>query len=95
MLPEGLQTITANSFKQWKLRRATVPGTVRVIQRGAFEECQCLTEVTFVGDSLLEVIGENSFRGSGLESFTVPGRVRSVMARAFYDCKSLGMIILS
>lgn len=68
---------------------------MKVIQRGAFEGCSCLTEVFFAGNSQLQIIGESSFRGCGFGRFAVPAHVRKIMAHAFQDCKNLATVTLS
>lgn len=71
-LPNCLEVISKNAFKDSSLTKVEIPNSVIRIEAGAFENSS-LTEVVFEEDSKLEYIGTNAFYNcSNLSSFVVP-----------------------
>lgn len=60
----------------------SIPGTVTVIHKGAFENCNSLREVTMQDNSVI-TIESSAFSNSGLEQLTLPNSVVSIGDSAF------------
>ena len=62
--------------------KVTLPSSLLVIDRFAFEECKALNEV--VAQEGLEVIDQAAFRNSTLKIFSIPSTVVTIGKQAFY-----------
>lgn len=63
-----------------------VPACVKVLEKDAFKNCQCLRRITFRSGTKLEKIGENCLMGKGLEEFVAPPTLRTISNKAFRGC---------
>jgi hypothetical protein len=63
--------------------KVTLPSSLIMIDRFAFEECKVLTEV--VAEEGLEVVGQSAFRGCiALSTFVIPSTVVTIGKNCFY-----------
>lgn len=69
------------------LRKVIIPGSVKVIDQGAFGNCKNLKEVVF--NEGLEKILSSAFSGVGLESVTLPNSLIEIDQLTFYNCPNL------
>ena len=69
----------------------TIPNSVKIIEKCAFEDCSSLTSIT-LPDSVTS-IGYCAFKGcTSLKSITIPKSVREIREEAFYGCNALKKI---
>lgn len=71
----------------------TIPKSVRIIGKGAFELCTKLRRVYFEQGSTLESIGVSAFSDSGIRSITIPAKVNRIEQSAFYSCEYLTEVV--
>ena len=91
ILNEGLETLGKHQsyccngvFSNTRLRRVTLPSTLRVLGSNAFERCVNLREAMFEKNSVLKKIGENAFRNcSRLKSICLPEGLESAGSECF------------
>lgn len=69
----------------------SIPGTVTIIRKGAFENCHSLIAVNMVDNSVI-TIEPSAFDNSGLEHLTLPNSVTSIGDKAFYGIESLSSV---
>ena len=99
-----VRTIGTHTFYEEGLyiESITVPGSVRVIEPGAFELCLSLHELIL--SEGLEQIGASAFQATGLEQVSIPATVRQIDAlqevpcaltfaedSPFYSCDGFGI----
>lgn len=86
--------IAANAFKNnKKLKKVTLPNSIKVIGKGAFQNCSNLKTVTM--GSNVRTIGDNAFRGcSRLTRITIPAKVTKIGKKAFYNCRKLKKVTI-
>ena len=76
-----------------KLKRISLPDSLKSIGKGAFRECENLKEIT-IPDSVTS-IGDSAFSGcNGLKSIIIPNNVTSIGIFAFDDCTGLTSIMI-
>lgn len=75
------------------LTSITIPASVTVIGKNAFNQCKNLKSVTFASGSKLTTIGESAFQADySLTSITIPSGVTDIYDNAFNGCGSLGSV---
>ena len=78
---------------QSQVKSITIPASVTVISKTAFNMCTSLTELNL--SEGLEEIGEMAFWNCrSLETLTIPSTVKTIGANAFADCSSLKSVTL-
>lgn len=84
--------VDANAFKNnKKLKKVTIPKTVKKIDKNAFQNCTALTSVS-IGAGVT-VIQDGAFAGcSKITRVTIPAKVTQIGTKAFYNCKKLKSI---
>lgn len=75
------------------LREINLPGSIVLIESGAFFNCMSLREIN-LPESLL-YIGNNAFYGAGLRSLNLPDSVLAINTFAFEGCQHLKTAHLS
>jgi len=73
----------------------SIPASVKVIGRSAFDGCNKLETVTFASGSQLEKIGGYAFAWSGLTSITIPASVNYIESGVFASCANLSNITVA
>ena len=76
-------------FCYTRIKRITLPSTLRVLGDGAFYGCNRLKRVTFAEGSQLEQIGPHCFSSTAIEEFQAPPSLREIGCEAFSSCSSL------
>ena len=75
------------------LEEVVLPGSVREIGRGAFENCTSLTKVRF--NCRLEKIGSGAFQNTALTTVKLPSSLKEICqerftgVKPFYQCRNL------
>lgn len=91
-LPEGLELLGAEWFKDSCVEKVTIPSSVRKLGSHAFGGCGRLCEVVFAPGSCLESIGDSCFIACDLRSVVIPRSVREIGEAAFYGCQYLSSL---
>ena len=91
-LPDELEEVGEDWFRDSEVEQLVVPGSVRVLGRSAFAGCERLREVVFESGSRLEIIRAACFSDCGLTKMLIPRGVRSIGPMAFYDCWRLSAL---
>ena len=80
-----LDSIGYNAFYGTNLSSIELPSKVRIIQYGAFEECDSLAFVTLPAN--LEYLGNGAFQYcNSLTSIVIPDKVKQIKDFTFYGC---------
>lgn len=93
-VPEGATEIAGGAFRNVnrEIRSVRIPGSVKTIGYGAFEECN-LTEVVMKDG--VETIGYGAFeRCRNLTKVVIPGSVRTIGYGAFKECSNLTKVVM-
>lgn len=93
IIEEGTTDVAANAFEsQAQLLSVRVPASVKTIGEAAFKNCVNLTQINFIGESILEEISEQLFYNcQALDDFVIPATVKKIGNQAFYNCKAFEM----
>ena len=83
-IPEGVNEMGAEAFSYSSFSTLNVPGSLKVVSRGAFQGCRELTDAV-LSDGVA-IIGERAFHGSGLIHITLPETLRFIGDEAFSGC---------
>ena len=99
-LPEGVEVIKSNSFKNKNISTIIIPSTVQEIKESAFEDCKQLVNVIFRGSESANAkplsIAKNAFKNcSSLQTVTFPARLSSFNRKAFESCTKLVSVDIS
>lgn len=94
ILPEGLERIGSNAFKNCvKLSKITIPNSVFGIGHSVFEDCKNLKEVKI--SNRVKYVERSMFAGCvSLEDIIIPESVKSIEYKAFYHCSNLTNILI-
>lgn len=88
IIPEGTEKICSEAFFGSLIEKITVPSSVRIIDRKAFDRCLNLKEVIF--EEGIESIGEYAFSYNNLlKEITLPKSLKEVGGYAFEHCEAL------
>ena len=79
-------------FENSEIQEVELPTTLKMLEYGAFQNCQSLTIVAL--PEKLEYIGEGCFKESGIQKITLNRRLKKIGQAAFCGCKSLCHITL-
>ncbi len=92
-IPASVKTIRQYAFyHNYNIKNAVVPNTVKVIEEGAFGNCENLESVTLFNESLTD-IGCFAFAYCyKLERIVVPKSVSLIDKNAFYNCSKLKQV---
>lgn len=92
-LHEGLLAMGERSFARSGVSAVTIPNSVRLIGKGAFQGCEALREMTL--PSNLEEVSEECFDGCiSLKEIVIPEGVTKIGKYAFRKCESLTRIVI-
>ena len=100
VLNEGLEKLEESrgcdrcggAFGGTKIKKITLPTTLKVLGENVFYQCSELKSVAFQETSALEKIGRHCFSESGIERIMIPKTVKTIGAGAFEKCKDLKVI---
>ena len=85
---ECVTAIEETAFRGRNITAMTIPGTIRTVSEGCFQNCELLEAVT-VGEGIVR-IGKNAFYGcSKLKELYLPSSLSSFATHAFSGCPSL------
>lgn len=76
------------------LKSVTIPNSIEVIEKGAFQACRVLENITFANESNLVEIGDYAFYLTNITSITIPEGVKTIGKYAFSFCTNLTTINL-
>jgi hypothetical protein len=76
-----LTVIAEEAFSHSGLRAIVIPVTVRIIEKRAFYDCFCLTELQWAEGSEVEVLEEEAFERTNLSAFEIRGSLQYIGAR--------------
>lgn len=94
-LPQSLQTIEKSCFALSSIASISIPSTVVAIENNAFKDCEYLTNISFPGNSDLEVLGDYAFRNcDALQSIEIPDGITVFNQGLFYGCENLQTVSL-
>ena len=94
-VPKGATAIEGLAFRKvnHEIRSLRIPGSVKTIDYGAFENCDNLTKVV-ISDGV-ETIGQFAFGSCySLKKIVIPGSVRTIGPNAFERCRSLTKVVI-
>lgn len=80
-------------FSGTRIKRITLPSTLKTLGDETFLNCKILKHVLFRDGSELEEIGAGCFSGSGVEEITVPSSVTAICKEAFSKCRGLKKVL--
>lgn len=93
VLPSGITTIGANTFRESSLESINLPEGLTTIKDMAFSKCASLKDVTL--PSSLTSLGQYAFLYcSSLTKITIPGSIKTVSFGAIGACSNLQTVIL-
>ncbi len=72
----------------------TIPSLVKIIKRGAFEQCTNLATINFDQNGALEEILTQAFWGTAITSVTIPEEVKKISTSTFAYCPNLTTVKL-
>ena len=91
IIPAGTTVIGESAFaKNQRVRSVRVPGTVKRIERWAFDECENLTAVIL--DEGIQAIEAFAFPCGKLKEIVVPDSVCEVAGAAFGQCEECALM---
>ena len=79
----GITKIGNHAFEQTNITSITIPDSVTVIGKQAFNRCTSLTEVNISKNSKLETIGDGAFYDTRVLKMYLPGGVKTLGSGAF------------
>ena len=93
VIDEGIEYIGRYNFQWFDIEELTLPSTLKVIRKYAFNKCENLKKIHF--SEGLEVIGEESFyECRNLEELQLPKTVTTISPHAFCFCTNLREVSL-
>lgn len=92
ILPEGLEYLADQAFKQTNVTEIEIPSTVKRIGEESLRAD--FTQITFAENSQLEEIGDMAFRGYDGTSLVLPEGVKRIGGRVFEACTNLSSITI-
>lgn len=95
-LSDGITSLGTNAFMDLMfLSEVTIPASVKIIHKRAFENCRSLSSVMFALNSQLQTIDHWAFYECiNLKALEIPEGVTTIGNGAFYGCAYLDSIVL-
>jgi hypothetical protein len=95
-IPETVVHIKEKAFMNHpKMKKITIHSKLKKIGKSAFESCEYLQRVKFLGESELVVIPEKCFKDcTSLKEFKIPSEVGVIKKYAFSGCTSIKHIVI-
>lgn len=91
---ESVKRIGDYAFANTSLKTVTIPDSITIIGKNAFDTCLELEKITFGGN--LEVIGDYAFTGcQKLTEINIPENVKKIGQHAFSRCDELKELTLN
>ena len=81
VIPDNVVKIGEKVFRGRNIKSVTIPSSVKVIEKGAFESCRNLKKLTL--NNGLEKIKECAFFDSSINEIVLPETVKTIGERAF------------
>ncbi len=96
IIEEGVTSVGKHAFKEYiHISKVTIPSTLKVIERSAFEGCTSLTDLD-LSETSVNLIDQEAFAEcKALKSVAVPASLKTIGTKAFYNCQSLATLDLS
>lgn len=94
VLPEGLQVINSNGFRDTAITSINIPASVLILEDSVFRGCSKMSSITFTPKSKLKKLSNNAFSSCPLTTFTIPAEVNSFVGSVFGSIKSIESIIV-
>lgn len=91
----GYEVIEVDNFDDTDIESITIPSSVKIINKEAFDGCDKLKTVTIEGNSLTEIGNSAFYQCSALNDIRLPESVIKIGMDAFHGCSSLEHIELS
>ena len=91
-LPNSIETIGGDAFRETPLTEIILPDSVVTIGDEAFKYCKNLTYVKLSKNT--KYIGGGSFSGTGITSIEIPDSVNYIESNAFYNTKLSGSLYI-
>ena len=91
-LPNSIETIGGDAFRETRLTEIILPDSVVNIGGGAFEYCTNLTSVKLSKNT--KYIGDGSFSGTSITSIEIPNSVFYIEDYAFRNTKLSGSLYI-
>lgn len=96
IIPETVTSIHDRAFHHCKLTHITIPSSIIIIGKEAFQHCDSLSSVTFSDGSQLKTIPERCFANcSSLSSIAIPNSITSIESYSFIGCYNLTYLTIS
>ena len=94
-IPNGVTDIAPEALKNKdSITKVIIPSSVQNIGKSAFDNCDNLASVEFLGSGL-QIIGQYAFAGCvNLVSISFPNTLTTICAEAFSDCEKLTSMTL-
>ena len=84
ILPENLDEISSNLFSSVSIYSIELPGSIRKIHKGAFQDSHWgIMRI----DSRITVIEEDTFSGSTIQQIILPSTLKKICESAFFKCE--------
>lgn len=84
VIPDDVVEIGEKVFRGRGIKSVTIPSSVKIIGRGAFESCRNLTKVTL--NNGLEKIKKDAFHDCSINEIEIPETVKTIGVYAFSFC---------
>ncbi|MBQ3717314.1 MAG: leucine-rich repeat domain-containing protein [Paludibacteraceae bacterium] len=96
IIEEGVTSVGQYAFKEYvHISKVTLPSTLKVIERSAFEGCTSLSDID-LSETAVNLIDQEAFAEcKALKSVAVPASLKTIGTKAFYNCQSLATMDLS
>lgn len=92
-VPYGVECVGSSAFSGSTAKTIILPTTVKIIEAGAFSDCDSLTGIT-IPNSVTTIGGSAFSYCNSLTSITIPDSVSTIGYSAFYGCTSLETLVI-
>lgn len=90
--PSTIDKIGENAFQETEIKSLTIPGNIRVLERGAFKGCKNLVDVKI--EEGVKAITDQTFYNAGIKSIVLPKSSIYLNIWAFQSCSKLNSIVI-